>query len=65
MKASDKEPNTTDTGSSPADSWKLPLPNDDGPEEIIRRGTLNDFICQQAELGKIYIKRRLPEEEAP
>ena len=46
-------------------SWKLPMPNDDGPTEIIHRGALDDFICQQAAMGKIYIKRRLPEEEAP
>jgi hypothetical protein len=35
----------------------LPLPYDDGPAELEQRGLLSDYICRQAELGRIYIKK--------
>ncbi len=38
--------------------WRMELPYDDGPYEIVnRRGLLNDFVCRQAEAGKLYSKR--------
>ena len=38
-------------------SWRLELPYDDGPTELEHRGLLTDYICRQAELGRIYIKK--------
>ena len=37
---------------------RLPLPFDDGPQELEKRGELNDYICQQVLFGKIYTKSR-------
>lgn len=47
--------NSTDARTS--SGWRLELPYDDGPAELAHRGLLTDYICRQAELGRIYIKK--------
>ena len=50
---------SSDSGSADngTGSWRLELPYDDGPTELEHRGLLTDYICRQAELGRIYIKK--------
>jgi hypothetical protein len=38
----------------------LPMPFNDGPEELSSRGLLRDAVCTNADLGKLYFHTARP-----